>query len=132
MAVRVVLERVAIAKLLKSPTGPVARDALKRGKRVQALARALVGKNTGRLAASIDVRLRTRSGGLVVTIGTNLDYAMYVHDGTGVYGPAHRPIRPRRGHVMMFHSGSGGVVFAREVRGQRGTKYLERAIIAAR
>lgn len=127
----IVLDRVGLFQLLRSPTGAVARDALKRGRHVRDLARVLAPKRSGRLAASISVKLVPRLSGLAVEVGTGLDYALYQHDGTGVYGPRHSPIRARRGKVLVFTAGVGDKVFARSVRGARPTKFLERAIVAA-
>lgn len=129
--VTIVLDRVGLFQLLRSPTGAVARDALRRGRNVRTLARVLAPKRTGRLAASISVKLVPRLTGLAVEVGTGLDYALYQHEGTGVYGPRHSPIRPRRGKVLVFAGRSGGTVYARSVRGARPTKFLERALIAA-
>lgn len=131
MAVHVKLDHLALTRLLRSPTGAVGRDALKRGRRVRDRARLLVGKQTGRLAASIEVNFSVGLRGLVVHVGSSLKYARYHHDGTGVYGPHGRPIRPRRGKVMVFDGRLGGRVYARSVTGQRGTKYLERSLRAA-
>jgi len=128
--VRIVLDRVGLFQLLRSPTGVVARDALKRGHRVQNLAQRLAPVDTGRLRNSINVRLKPGIRGVTVEVGTSLSYAMIQHDGSGVYGPRHRPIRARRGKVMVF-TWHGQRVYAREVSGVRGTKFLSRAVIAA-
>lgn len=128
--VKVVLDPIGLFKLLRSPTGAVGRDALRRGRRVQAHAQRLAPVRTGHLRASINVRMRPGLRGLVVEVGTGVSYAMYQHEGTGIYGPAHRPIRARRGKVMAFEW-RGNRVFAREVRGTRATKFLERALRSA-
>jgi hypothetical protein len=130
MGVRIVLDRVGLFSLLRSPTGAVARDALARGRRVQRAAQRIAPVRTGRLRESINVRMRPGIRGVVVEVGTSLNYALYQHDGTGVYGPRGRPIRARRGKVMVFDVG-GQRVFAREVRGVPGTKFLARALSAA-
>lgn len=128
--VKIVLDRLGLFQVLRSPTGMVARDALKRGRRVQSHAQRLAPVDTGRLRSSINVRLRPGIRGVVVEVGTSLDYAMFQHDGTGVYGPRHRMIRPRRAKVMVF-SWRGRRVYAHEVRGAPGTKFLERALRSA-
>jgi bacteriophage HK97-gp10 putative tail-component len=129
MVVKIVLDQPGLFELLRSPTGAVARDALRRGDRVQAVARVLAPKRTGRLAASISVDLVAHRGGVAVQVGTNVDYALFQHDGTGIYGRG-RPIRPRAGKVLVFVSG-GVKVYAHQVRGAPATKFLERAIFAA-
>jgi hypothetical protein len=70
---------------------------------------------------------------------TPLEYGLYVHEGTGIYGPKGQPIRPKRGQYLRFESrnprttapGRGSIVFARQVRGQRPNRYLLRALQAA-
>jgi len=129
--VHIVINHVALTRLLRSPFGAVGRDAMKRGRRVQGTARRLAPKRTGRLAASIEVKMKIRPLGIVVEVGTGLSYARYQHDGTGVYGPRHSPIDARRGHVMVFTGSSGNTVFAQSVRGTPATKFLERAVFSA-
>jgi hypothetical protein len=104
---------------------------MKRGRRVQSRARRLAPKRTGRLAASIEVKMKIRPLGIVVEVGTGLSYAKYQHDGTGIYGPLHRPITVRRGHVMVFSGSGGRTVFTQSVRGTPATKFLENAVFAA-
>lgn len=127
----IILDHVAINHMLRSPTGIVGRDMIKRGRRVRTLARVLAPKRTGRLAASIRVSVLLGFDGVTVQVGSALDYARYVHDGTGVYGPHGRPITAH-GRAMRFRGRGGGVVYARTVSGVRGSHYLERALIAAK
>lgn len=128
--VYIVLDRVGLFQLLRSPSGAVARDAKERGRRVQELARVLAPKRTGRLAESITVRMVPRLTGIAVQVGTGVDYAKFQHDGTGVHGPRHVPIRARRGKVMVFQV-NGHTVFAKSVSGAPATKFLEHALRAA-
>lgn len=128
--VRIEVNNRFMARLLRSPAGPVAKNMLTRGRRVRDAARRNVNSRTGTLARSIEVSLVTRGEGTGAQVGTSLFYARYVHDGTGIYGPTGRPIRPQRGKVMVFQ-GNTGTVFARTVKGQRGTHFLERALRAA-
>lgn len=128
MAVNVTikLNQRGIARLLRSPTGPVARDVRRRAGNVQAAARRNVHSRSGALARSITVEVVVARGSVGARIGSNLSYATFVHEGTGIYGPARRPIRPRRGQVMAF-----GGTFARQVRGQRPNPFLANALRAA-
>lgn len=133
------LDRAALGRILTSTRGPVARDLLVRGIRVQSQARRnLAGMSgsgprrihTGRLRSSIAVQLRP---GPIVRIGSNVHYALYVHEGTGIHGPRHRPIRPRTRRYLRFKPrGSSDFVFARQVAGMRPNQYLLRALPAAR
>jgi hypothetical protein len=131
VATFVVLYPQAIHHLLRSPTGVVGLNSIKRGRHVRTVARALAPKRTGRLASSIELNVKIRPSGIVVEVGSRLDYARYVHDGTGVYGPFHRPITARSGGVMRFRSGSGEFTYARTVSGTRATHFLSRALPAA-
>ncbi len=136
------LNTAAIRALLDSPQGGVARDLLRRGLRVESRAKLNLSGvggsgpkrvDTGRLRASINTSLGTRNGHLAVIVGTNLSYARYVHDGTGIYGPRHRPIRPRRGRYLRFKPrGARGYVYVRQVRGMAPNPFLAEALSAAR
>lgn len=104
---------------------------LTRGARVQRAAQRRINSRTGALARSITVdTVRGPDGGAGVRVGSNLSYARFVHDGTGVYGPGRRPIRPTRRKALAF-SGSGGEVVVASSRGQRGTRFLIEALDAA-
>jgi hypothetical protein len=62
-------------------------------------------------------------------------YARWVHNGTGIYGPRHRPIKPKRAKALRFKGrrfGKSGWVYARQVKGMKPNPFLEDALIAAR
>jgi bacteriophage HK97-gp10 putative tail-component len=136
------LNQREIEKILTSPTGPVAKALLVRGYRVQAQARKNLGGgtsgpkriDTGHLRASISVQLHKKSTRtLFVRVGTNLRYATWVHDGTGLYGPLHRVIRPKTKRYLRFKPhGSNKYVYAKFVKGMRPNPFLANAIFAAR
>lgn len=104
---------------------------LTRGNRVQRAARRNVHSRTGNLSRSITVEIVIENGGAGVRVGSNLYYARYVHDGTGVHGPSQRPIKPTSRKALAFAVGGSNVVVASS-EGQRGTKFLLRALTAAR
>lgn len=134
------LDLNAVRQLLISPQGGVVRDLLRRGLQVETQAkRNLAGIggpkriDTGRLRASIATQVVMRNGAPAVLVGTNVRYAMWVHDGTGIYGPAHRMIRPRRAKRLRFRpQGSRRFVHARAVRGMVPNRFLVNALPAAR
>jgi hypothetical protein len=130
VSVRVEINNRFITRLLKSPAGPLARHMLTRGNRVQREARRRINSRSGRLARSITVSVVVENGGAGVRVGTDLFYARFVHDGTGVYGPSQRPIRPRRGRALAFPGRAGHVVVASSA-GQPGTGFLREALRAA-
>lgn len=134
------LDLHAVQAILSSRNGGVARDMLRRGLLVETQAKRNLGGiggpkrvDTGRLRASINTQLVIRQGRPVAVIGTNVFYARYVHDGTGIYGPRHRMIRPTRRKILRFKpAGSRRFVYARQVRGMVPNPFLANALKAAR
>ena len=126
----------------------VGKDLLRRGFKVQARARTLLGGagarprriDTGQLRSSIQVRLLARFGRPAVRIGTGVKHARWVHDGTGIYGPRRRKITPKRASVLVFPAGKyaagiggkKGKIFARSVKGMRRNQFLKDALSAAK
>lgn len=133
---------------LKSIAVQASQDDLRvRANRVVNAARRLAPVDTGRLRASITQEFSTGYGGApLVRIGSNLPYAIYVHEGTGVYGPKGQRIFPKHGRFMAWpainNSGSGRrrykggktamYVFARSTRGHPGRPFLLQALDAAK
>lgn len=138
------LNTTAVAVLLSSPQGGVAKDLLKRGLRVESKAKMNLGSNprridTGRLRASIRTIVIMIDGKPAVRIGTGVKYARYVHDGTGLYGPHHRYILPKNKKVLRWKVkgpkklvGKGGYVYAKRSSGMRPNPFLKNALSAAR
>lgn len=132
------LNQVAIRALLSGDEGPVAKELLVRGYRVQSRAKQnLSGStgsgpkrvDTGRLRASITVQLVRRMGYPAVRIGTNVKYGMWVHDGTGLYGPRHSYIYPKTKRYMRWRpKGSQAYVYAKRTKGMRGNPFLTEAL----
>jgi hypothetical protein len=132
----------AVARMLRDPRGGVARDLLRRGLKVEAAAKLKCPVDHGRLRSSIHAALVITERGLVCEVGTDVKYAMWVHDGTGLYGPRHARIYPKNARVLVFTprvSAPGGpliarknrkTVFVRSTRGMRGTPFLRDALPA--
>lgn len=76
------IDQAALAELLSSPSGEVARDLQRRALQVDRAAKQLCPVDTGRLRSSITNQLGTDGGGLLAVIGTNVEYAPYVELGT--------------------------------------------------
>jgi len=131
-----------VNRLLRSPTSAVARDMLRRGVRVQAQARRYLGGtdadhpkrvNTGNLRSTVYALPVVVDGAPGCRVGSRVWYASLVHSGTGLYGPRHRMITPKRGKVLVFRpKGSNRVVYARKVRGMKPNPFLKDALIAAK
>lgn len=129
-SVEINVNNAALQKMLRNPKGQVARGILKLGKKVERKAKRLVPVDHGILRNSITTELVIRKGP-VARIGTNVKYALYVHEGTGIYGPNGVPITPKHGKVLVFTSRkTNKLVFARSVKGMKGTPYLRNALIA--
>lgn len=126
------INNAAVRALLTDPQGDIADDLLRRGNNVATLAKKYAPVNTGRLRASISAKLVKFGGNLAVLVGTNLNYAMYQHEGTGIYGHNGTPIVPVRAKFLRFKpKGSMTFVYAKEVRGSQPTFFLKRALPAA-
>jgi len=58
------------------------------------------------------------------------NYAKFVHDGTGIYGPRKKPIFPVRAKVLSFRI-NGKKIFAKSVKGQKPNPFLKKGIDSA-
>jgi phage gpG-like protein len=148
------LDLTATRQLLAGRQGGVARDMLRRGLLVETQAKRNLGGiggpkriDTGRLRASINTQLVIRDGRPIAVVGTNVNYARFVHDGTGLYGPRGRRITPVTSSVLRFKRPKGwaprllksgkkakgsGWVYAKSIAGMQGNPFLRNALRAAR
>lgn len=83
---------------------------------------------TGKLSASVFARVIHRDGVPIGQVGTPLKYGLWLDQGTGIYGPRHRPIRPVRAQYLRFTTRTGQVVYAKSVRGIRPTRFLRNSL----
>jgi hypothetical protein len=114
------------------------------GNRVQNVARRRAPKDTGALAGSIHVIVGAAPGFVFADIGSNLRYAIWQHQGTGIYA-GRGYIRPRTAKVMRFKPGrkagplrgsglynrgrrASGYVYARKVKGTPPNPFLVSAL----
>lgn len=69
----------------------------------------------------------TRATGRVIALAS---YAVYVHEGTGIYGPRRRRIVPRHAKALRFRWDKAGnrTVFFRSVAGMKPTKFMTQAV----
>lgn len=119
---RVRLDRAQLNRTLRARSREIGEPA---ARQVVNRAKVLVPVDTGRLRSSIRVERRSffgfRSRWI---IGSDVEYAEMVHDGT-------RPhiIRPRRARALRFRMG-GRIVYAKFVRhpGTRARPFLDRAL----
>lgn len=137
VTVKVDLHQAQIRNFLYAPQGPVVRGVRNWSQQVREFAVARAPKDTGDLAASSVVEMNTHPGRVVGVITFRARHALWVHEGTGIYGSRRRPIRARSGGMLKFRSGSGrlsgsqrlsgrftGYTYTRSVRGQRPKPFL--------
>lgn len=136
VSVHVDLNHAAIYQFLYSPGGPIVRGVNRWSQEVRSLAVARSPKSSGHLAGSSSVEMNTHPGFVVGVIRFSARHALWVHEGTGIYGPRGRPIRRRGGGLMKFPTGAGGgsrargraFTYTRTARGQRPQPFLVSAL----
>ncbi len=96
----------------------------------QASIKGFVPVRTGRLRASTVINPMQQHGSdFEGSVGPTTNYAEAVETGTGIYGPAKRPITPKRAKVLAFKSG-GKTIFAKSVKGYPGRYPVKKAFEA--
>lgn len=123
--------------MLSSPNGAVAKDLFRRGEKVKNKAKKNLEReprrvDTGTLRSSISNQLLSIGGKPAVRVGTNVFYALFVHDGTGIYGPTGRYIYPVQAQYLSWKTKGGKRVFALRVAGMKPNPFLKDAVDAAK
>lgn len=135
------LNYAAMQALLTSPDGGVIKDLLRRGLKVESQAKRNLGSNpkrvnTGRLRSDVKTTIVTFGGKPRVRVGTSLKYAIFVHEGTGLYGPLHHLIVPKNKKALRWKSKGGkgkkGYTFSKWSRGMQPNPFLRNALKAAK
>lgn len=111
-----------------------ADDLRVRANRVLNAARRGAPVDTGRLRSSLTIQFVKGPGGMpIARIGSNLPYAIWQEQGTGIYGPRGTPIVPKHAKFLVFTPRvAKGPVFARSVRGSKARHFLLHALDAAK
>lgn len=120
---------------LSVPGGPIHRDLIRRGKKVESRAKQIASSRvrTGAMRSSIHSRpAPSAASPLTVIIECTVPYAIFQHDGTGLYGPRGDYIRPRRSKLLRWQSRTGQVIYAKRVRGVKPLPFLVAALPAMR
>ena len=110
------------------------------GNRIVNHARREAPVDEGGLRASIAHVVIPQAGGVRVVVGSELPYAEYVHEGTGIYGPHGTPIVPVTKKALKFRAsmkhlpkrpakGKRPFVIVRSVKGSPPNPYLARALV---
>lgn len=138
MAVRVTFEwnEPEIDRMLRAPDGDVANYVRRIAEATRSLAVGMAPVDNGPLRASLRVQMEYTTAHVKAWVYSNLEYSLYVHEGTGIYGPKGQPIRPKRARYLVFEArnarttprGRGNLVFARQVRGARPNRFLLNAL----
>lgn len=127
-----------LAAYLSSPAGPIAKDLFRRGKKVEAKAKRNLNDrsprrvDTGRLRSSITTQLVSIGGKPAVRVGTNVRYAIWVHEGTGIYGPKGTYIYPKVKKYLSWKKKGGKRVYAKRIKGMKPNRFLADAVMAAK
>lgn len=127
-SVRVSISQQALGSLAVDPSGPVMKDLFRRGLRVQARARRLCPVDEGRLRSSIQVGFGNDSRGHFVKVGTDVSYAIYVHEGTRPHWP---PVLALGGWAQRHNIAAFLVARAVARHGTRAHPFLRDALPAA-
>lgn len=128
MASRVIINDAAMRNLLTGQNGPIVQYMADIGRRIRNEAVRRCPVDEGRLRASITNTVTVDGNRIIVRVGTVVEYAMAVHNGTGIYGPSGQRIRPVTAKVLSWQPRSGPRVFAKSVKGQRGNPFLTDAM----
>lgn len=117
------------------------------GRRVVNEARARCPVDTGRLRSSIAYTIDLTPTTCVLKVGSDLEYARYIEEGTGIHGPERRRITPTTRQALKFptphargphargRTGRGrqadrGFVYARSVAGIPANPFMADALAA--
>lgn len=118
VSTKVTLSEAAIAQITRSASGPVWQAVARAGTTTAGRAKIDLTANRlvdqGLLRNSIESEVSVRGESVVARIGTNVDYARFVHEGTT------GPIVPRRARALRFRSG-GVQIIRTQVQGTRET-----------
>lgn len=127
----------AMHAILSSPNGGLAQNMFKRAVAVQKQAKLNLQRpparvDSGNLRASITIIPFLYRSYPAFKVGSPLKYARWVHDGTGIYGPHHQPIKPTHAKVLAWPGNAGEFVFAKSVKGMPPNPFLRDALAAAK
>lgn len=122
---RFVPSPAGFAQVLDSPTGVVGKDLVRRVLAVQSMAKGLCPVRSGRLRSSIRWRIERDARGPVGIVGTDVEYAYWVHEGTGPH-----PIEARDA-LALYWEGAEHPVVSVNHPGTRPRPFLRDSLRAA-
>jgi hypothetical protein len=130
-SVKITLHRVPIFELLYVPTGDVHNLVERTTNSVHIATLRETPTGTGAMLASIGKDIRVAPGRSVTGIVDSTDEAaLWVQQGTGVYGPTGQRITPRRSRALRWpdRRGGAGFVFRDSVAGQTANPFMWRGL----
>lgn len=117
------INEAAVRRMLSDPAGMTGRFMYQLGQRVRTRAVLNCPVRTGRLRSSIQMTLTSAPPSSVeFNVGTNVEYAYWVHEGRG-------PVRPVNKKVLHW-VGPGGEVFTTYAGPAKGQPFLTDALDA--
>lgn len=117
MTVNVTVDKDAIYRVFYSEQGPVFQYIRDLTEQVRNAAVRRAPRDTGHLATSIEAVVNVYGDTIVGRVGTRVEYAVYVHEGTGIYGPKKRRITPVSAKALVFEPGREMGPLAKGVKG---------------
>ncbi len=88
-----------------------------------ATTRGRMPRDTGALASGWELNVGTLRG----ILKNKMQYAIFVHEGTGIFGPFKRPIVPKTKPFLAWQK-DGIWHFAKSVRGMKARPFLQQAV----
>lgn len=129
--VKITIHRIPIFELLYAPTGDVHNLVERTTNAVHIATLRETPVMTGAMLGTLSQDIRVAPGRSVRGIVESDDEAaLWVQQGTGLFGPQRRPIVPRRSRVLRWpdrRSGSG-FVYAESVAGQEPNPFMWRGL----
>lgn len=102
---------------------------------IQNMARGQAPVRTGKMRNSINFQIH----GLTSIIAPNVKYATFVEGGTGIYGPNHKAITPKKASVLATKinpgwgtaNKSGYFIIGKSSKGQKANPFMQRTYVAS-
>lgn len=137
MPIRHHYKPVTMHEILASPNGGLAKNMFKRALAVQKQAKLNLQQpphrvKTGHLRASITIVPFIYMTYPAFKVGSPLNYARFVHDGTGLFGPKHHLITPVHAKALRWRGNTGEFVFSKHSKGMPPNPFLKDALPAAK
>lgn len=122
------------AEIQRFYNGPIRRAVEKTVNEGFRLSKAATPRETGELARTMVKgveRRRPPDGDIFGWWGSPLYYALWVHNGTGIFGPERRPITPTQGQFLYFKP-SGKLTTARAFGARKRVAKSRNRVVRAR